>query len=177
MAVNMQTLRKPRMIIINIPIETTPENILETLTQQNSELDMIGDNIVPKFCYTTKRGTRNMVIEVNSETRKRLLHNRVKLGWTLCKVDDYLVAKRCYRCSRYNHTHKECKGEEVCPLCTENHKLKECKAVISEHKCINCITYNKHHPQTQIDTAHSSLDKKCPSLIAVLDKYKKKIDY
>ena len=28
MAVNMQTLRKPRMIIINTPIETTPENIL-----------------------------------------------------------------------------------------------------------------------------------------------------
>ena len=43
-----QTLRKPRMIIINIAIETTPENILETLTQQNSELDMVGDNIVPK---------------------------------------------------------------------------------------------------------------------------------
>ena len=177
MAVNMQTLRKPRMIVINTPIETTLENILETLTQQNPELATVADNIVPKFCYTTKRGTRNMVIEVNSETRKRLIHNRVKIGWTLCKVDDYLVAKRCYRCSRYNHTHKECKGEEVCPLCTGNHKLKDCKAAISEHKCINCITYNKHHPHTQIETAHSSLDKRCPSLIAVLDKYKKNIDY
>ena len=175
--VNMQTLRKPRMIILNTPTEITPENITEILTQQNSELATVGENIVPKFCYTTKRGTRNIVIEVNSEIRKRLLHNKVKLGWTLCKVDDYLVAKRCFRCSRYNHTHKECKGEEVCPLCTENHKLKECKAATSEHKCINCIIYNRHHPHTQIDTAHSSLDKKCPSLIAVLDKYKKNIDY
>jgi hypothetical protein len=177
LAVNMQTLRKPRMIILNTPIEITTENILETLTQQNSDLVTEGDNIIPKFGYTTKRGTRNIVIEVNSEIRKRLLHNRVKLGWTICKVEDYLVAKRCFRCSRYNHTHKECKGEEVCPLCTENHKLKECKAATSEHKCINCITYNKHHPHSQIDTAHTSLDKKCPSLIAVLDKYKKNIDY
>ena len=87
------------------------------------------------------------------------------------------MAKRCFRCSRFNHTHKECKGDEVCPLCSENHKLKECKAATSEHKCINCITYNKHHPHTQIETAHSSLDKTCPSLIAVLDKYKKNIDY
>lgn len=177
LAVSMQTLRKPRMIILNTPTEITPENILETLTQQNPEVTTEGGNIVPKFCYTTKRGTRNIVIEVNSETRKRLLHNKVKLGWTLCKVDDYLVAKRCFRCSRYNHTHKECKGEEVCPLCTGNHKLKECNAETSEHKCINCLTYNKHHLQTQIDTAHSSLDKKCPSLIAVLNKYKKNIDY
>jgi hypothetical protein len=58
-----------------------------------------------------------------------------------------------------------------------SHKLKECKAAISKHKFINCITYNKHHPRTQIYTAHSSLDKKCPSLIAVLDIYKKNIDY
>jgi hypothetical protein len=175
--VNMQKLRKPRMIILNTPTEITLENISENLTQQNSELATEGENIVPKFCYTTKKGIRNIVIEVNSGTRNILLHNRVKLGWTLCRVDDYLVAKRCFRCSRYNHTHKECKGEEVCPLGTENHKLKECKATISEHKCINCITYNKHHPHTQIDTAHSSLDKKCPSLIAVLDKYRKNIDY
>jgi hypothetical protein len=177
MTVNMQTLRKPRMIIINTPAETTTENIMESLTQQNPELDPEGDNIKPIYCFTTRRGIKNIVIEVNSENRKKLLNNKVKLGWTLCKVDDYLVAKRCYRCSKYGHVHKDCKGEEVCPLCTGNHKLKECKTPTSEHKCINCITYNKHHPHTQIESAHSSLNKRCPSLIAVLDKYKKNIEY
>jgi len=34
------------------------------------------------------------------------------------------------------------------------------------------MVYKKHHPMAQIDTSHSSLDKKCPSLIAVLEKYK-----
>jgi hypothetical protein len=62
----------PRMIILNTPTEITPENILEILTQQNSELAMAGENIIPIFCYTTKRGTRNIVTEVNSEIRKRL---------------------------------------------------------------------------------------------------------
>jgi hypothetical protein len=71
------------MIILNTPTGITPENILEILTQQNSKLATVGENIVPTFCNTTKRGTRNIVIEVNSEIRKILLHNRVKLGWTL----------------------------------------------------------------------------------------------
>jgi len=62
-------------------------------------------------------------------------------------------------------------------LCTENHKLKGCKAMNSELKFINCITYNKYHPHTQIDIAHSSLDRKCPILTAVLHKYKKNIEY
>jgi len=93
LVVNMQTLRKPRMIILNTPTEVTPENILEILTQQNPELATVGGTITPKFCYTTKRGSRNMVIEVNSDARKILLPNRVKRGWTLCKVDDYIAAK------------------------------------------------------------------------------------
>jgi len=173
----MQNLRNPRMIILNTPVDITPENVSENLIQQNPpELAMKEGSILPKLCYTTKRGTRNLVMEVNSEIRKKLLLNRVKIGWTMRRVDDYLVAKRCFRCSKYNQTYKDCKGEDECPLCTEIHKLKECKAMFSEFKCINCITYNKHHPHTQIDTAYSSLDRKCPSLTTVLDKYKN-IDY
>jgi hypothetical protein len=146
------------------------------MAQQNTISHGDGKICSEILLYNEER-SRNIVIEVTSKTRKIILHNRVKLGWTLCRVEDYLVAKRCFRCSRFNHTHKECKEEEVCPLCTENHKLKERKAAASEHKCINCLTYNKQHPHTQINTAHSSLDRKCPSLTAVLDKYRKNRNY
>jgi hypothetical protein len=114
---------------------------------------------------------------VDSRTRIKLLQTRVNMGWTVWKLDDYIVAKRCFRCSRYNHSHKECKGEENCPLYAGNHKLKECTNPTSEYKCINCMAYNKHNPTNLMDTAHSSLDKKCPSLKAVLDKYKRNTDY
>jgi hypothetical protein len=40
---------------------------------------------------------RNMVIEVDSNTRGKLMATRIKIGWTICRVDDYIVAKRCYR--------------------------------------------------------------------------------
>jgi hypothetical protein len=71
------------MIILNTSTKITPENILEFLTQQNSEVATVRKYIIPKFCYTTKKGTRSIVIKFNSEIPKRLLHKRVKLGWTL----------------------------------------------------------------------------------------------
>ena len=74
-------------------------------------------------------------------------------------------------------THGHVCSSPMWNLWTGNHMLKYCKAAISEQQCISCITYNKHHPHTQIETTHSSLDKRSPSLIAVLDKYKKNIDY
>jgi hypothetical protein len=58
----MQKLRKPRMIILNAPTEITLENLVENLTHQNTELATEREKIVPKFCYTTKRGARNTVI-------------------------------------------------------------------------------------------------------------------
>ena len=67
----MQNLRNARMIILNNPVDITPENVSGNLIQQNPELAMKEGIIVPKFCYTTKRGTRNLVIEVNSEIRKK----------------------------------------------------------------------------------------------------------
>ena len=69
--VNMQKGRNPRIIILNTPVDITPENVSEKLIQLNPELAMKEGSIVPKLCYTTKRGTRNLVIEVNSEIRKK----------------------------------------------------------------------------------------------------------
>jgi len=43
-----------------------------------------------------------------------------------------------------------------------NHSLKQGTAAPTEYKCINCMVYKKHHPTTQIDAAHTSLDKKMP---------------
>jgi hypothetical protein len=175
--VNIQKRRNPRLVLLSIPEDVTLENVEQTLAKQNPELDIKEGDITAKFCSTTKWETRNLVTEVDSGTREKLIQARIKLGWAICRVDDYIVAKRCFRCSRYNHTFRECKGEETCPLCTGSHKLRDCTATKSEYKCINCLVYNRHHQTNQIDIAHSSLDKSCPSLLAVLEKYKQNTDY
>jgi len=124
--------------------------------------------IVARFKFKTKRGLINMVSEAGSETRKKLLQTKLKIGWLICKVDDYLVAKRCFKCSRFNHRHQDCRGEETCHLCAGGHELKECKAPTDQYKCINCIIYNRLSKTEKICVNHSSMHKSCQSLQAVI---------
>ena len=81
------------MVLLGIPEDITTENIETTLAKQNPELDIKEGDIRAKFSYTTKRETKNLVIEVDSETRKKLIQTRIKLGWTICRADDYIVPK------------------------------------------------------------------------------------
>jgi hypothetical protein len=175
--VTVPKLRKPRMIIHNVPQDVTIENLQETVLAQNPELGLAVGDIEARFTFRTKRGSAKMVIEVGSETRKKLLDKKLKIGWLICNVDDYLVAKRCFKCSRFNHRHQDCRGEETCPLCAGGHKLKECMAQAEQHRCINCMTYNRYSKADKVSENHSSLDKNCPSMQAVLAKYRLNTDY
>ena len=84
---------------------------------------------------------------------------------------------RCFRCSGYNHRHTECRNEEACPICVGKHKLKDCAALRSEYKCINCERFNAHNQERKTQTKHSSLDRNCPSLQAMIAKYRQNTNY
>lgn len=169
-------LRDPRLIIYNCPIELTVENTEELIIVQNQDLRINPGDIRPKFKFDTRKGATNIVIEVGPETRKSLLENKVRVGWTILRMEDYLVAKRCFKCSRYNHRQEDCRGEETCPLCSGPHKLKECTAPSNQHKCINCTIYNIYNNKA-IPINHTSLDRNCPSLHAIIEKYKRNTNY
>jgi hypothetical protein len=170
-------LRKPRLIVYNIPDDISLSNIEDTLLTQNPDLGLTKGDIVAKFDFTAKNKNRNLVIEVEAKIRKILLQSKIKLGWYICKVEDYVVATRCFHCSRYNHRHHECKNSEACPKCSGAHRLKDCAAEPNSFKCVNCTIYNKYNPQKNICTNHSSLDKKCPSMLAILERYRRNTEY
>ena len=115
--VSIPKLWKPRMVIHNIPQDTTVENLEETILAQNPELGLVSGDIASRFQFRTKRGQVKMVTEVGPEARKKLLNEKLKLGWLICDVNDYLVAKRCFKCSRFNHRHEDCKGRRKHALC------------------------------------------------------------
>jgi len=106
--------RKPRLKIINIPEEISTDNIEDTLMAQNPEIGIGKGEIIPKFTYETKRNTRNIVIEVSARTRKKLIDNKVKIGWINCSIEDYLVATRCFRYFRFNHRMRDRNMSVMC---------------------------------------------------------------
>jgi len=55
--------------MLNIPSDITLKKS-KKLTQQNMERDLKDGKIDPKFSYTTKRGIKNLVIEIDSNNRK-----------------------------------------------------------------------------------------------------------
>ena len=116
-------------------------------------------------------------IYIHTYIRNTYIHTYLIHSFIHSFIRTYIVANRCFKCSRFNHRFRDCRGEETCPLCAGNHKLKECTATPMEYKCINCLTYNKHNQNKRICDKHSSLDKNCPSLQAVLEKYRQNTDY
>jgi hypothetical protein len=149
--------------------EDITKNIEDIILRQNPELNLQKGSIAAKFTYVTKMH-RNAVVEVGVETRKILLNKKVRLGWQICKTDDYLTATRCFKCSKFNHRTQDCRGEVTCPLCFGPHTLKECKGDPTTSKCTNYENYSRHSPTKNISVNHSALDRKCPSLHAVLEK-------
>ena len=94
---NIHKLRNPRLVILNIPEDIFPENLEDTLIAQNPELNLQKGDIKAKFKYETQKHIRNLLIKVGAQTRKGLLRNKVKLGWLICKIEDYVVATRCFK--------------------------------------------------------------------------------
>jgi len=136
----LHTPRKLKLVIYNVPEDISVQNIEETMKAQNPKLTLKTGDTNAKFLYRKRRNTQNLVIEVGPQTRKLLLETKIKLGWLISNVGDYLVANQCFNCSKYNHRHRECRGTLTCPLCTGNHSLKECTA--QNYKCINCQNFN-----------------------------------
>jgi len=176
MDIYQNKLRNPRIIIYSVPEETTADNIGATIKAQNPEIITKDETIEAKFTFKNK-GRYNIVMEVGPQTCKQILQAKLKIGWNICKAADYLVPVRCYKCSRFNHKHYECKGENTCPHCTGTHKMKECTATSNDQKCINCIVYNRHSNDGKINEDHSAMSKDCPSLQAVLKRYRENIQY
>ena len=147
------------------------------MTTQDPELNLQTGHIQATYVFETRKNTRNLVIEVLPQIRRQIIQNKLKLQWVICKVDDYMAVNRCFECSGFNHRHKDCKSEEACPLCTGKHRLKDCTASRSDYKCINCMKFKEHSKDRKFQENNTTLDRNCPSLQAMIEKYRQNTNY
>ena len=62
--INIRTLRKPRMILLNILEDFSTMNIEDSILMQNPYLNLRNGEIVAKFSYVTKKMNCNLAVEV-----------------------------------------------------------------------------------------------------------------
>ena len=103
--------------------------------------------------------------------------SKLKMAWNICHTEDYIAVTRCFKCSPYNHHVRDCRSEESCPMCAGQNKMKDFKATLHEQRCINCTTYNKYNQNKKVSEAQSALDRKCPSMKAMIEEYRQNIVY
>ncbi|PSN53931.1 hypothetical protein C0J52_02407 [Blattella germanica] len=77
---NPKKLRKPRLIIYNVPEDVELEKAKEIILNQNSELNLKEEDLIPKFTFHDKGNRKNLIVEVSPEARKIILATKLKIG-------------------------------------------------------------------------------------------------
>lgn len=160
--------RNPRIIIYDVPKDLTEEQLTEAVLSQNPDVKKTDCNeiFMPRF-RTGKRKTEtvNWVVEVSPEIRNGLLKlGRVYVGCLACKVQDFILVTRCFKCQGFGHISKHCEKELFCSSCAESgHKHDDCPNKEKPKKCINCNRRN-------IDHNHDVTDKKCSTYKIALER-------
>lgn len=85
--------------------------------------------------------------EVNPETWRNLVQRKLKIGWQICNVEDFVRSTDVLNAA--SSTTERLTAKET-KFCAGKHQLKECKATDRELKCANCITHNKHNTGVKI---------------------------
>jgi len=168
----------PRVIIFNCPDELDKNNALDIIKNQNSELFREDSKAIIKYVGHTKRKhTKFLVLEIDPATRKKLITNKIKMSWNVGHCADYVNIPRCFKCSKF-HNYRDCTDKITCPLCAGEHALKDCKAEAKDHKCINCMSHNRHTKSAnKLNIDHTALDKQCPTFKQLLNRRKENINY
>lgn len=123
--------------------------------------DSKGDDIIVYLTEADNREQRRAFVSLPAASANTLMRTqRVKIGWTRCRVRFREEIKRCYRCFAAGHMQWDCtgpdrKGTGLCIRCGEKgHKMKECKNLL---KCCLCSLDGK----TKVD--HLPGTRGCPS--------------
>ncbi|GFY77694.1 hypothetical protein TNIN_10261 [Trichonephila inaurata madagascariensis] len=99
------------------------------ISEKNSEI-VVADERIRQcrvyFTLKTFQHTGYVVIETHPMVRKSVLQQtRLRINWSACDVDDFLIINRCSNCLEYNHRADECNKPTTCFHCSGEYKGKD----------------------------------------------------
>jgi len=167
--------RNPRILIRGVPCDLTREEIIsETIALNLKGLEAPELKMVYIFSPKRDRITTNCVLEVSPDVRSRLLSDGlVCIGYSACRVTDYIRVLQCFRCLAFGHLAKNCKFPSLCGHCAGEHETKDCTKRDATPVCGNCKRWTG-----QDMLHHSALDSACcPILQRRMAERSKSINY
>lgn len=168
--------RKLKIRIFDVEKEDSEneQEFWEKIREQNGfRKDSVHGKILHK---SRKEGSQRTTIiaEVDSETHRKMLEEeKIKIGWKICTVQNYIGILRCFKCCGYYHFAKDCNKEEICGICAGRHATKGCKGEIN--KCVNCEEKVRVFKIKNLNLSHSAFDTDCPCYKRELEKQKSRI--
>ncbi|KAI8117567.1 Gag polyprotein [Lucilia cuprina] len=117
---------------------TTKEDICTALKNQLNAPAL--EESVVKHIRKAYGGTQIAKISLPDEVAQKALKlGKLKIGWSVCRVRQPIVLKRCFKCLEFGHIANSCKSSfdrsKLCRKCgEENHIAKDCT---SEAKYMN----------------------------------------
>lgn len=163
--IHREELLNPRLKIIGIEEEYSPEELTRTLCSQNNAHQ---HEIVVKHIARLKNGTYTAYVEVKPNTFAKLMSTKkVLVGWQRCPCYEDLNLNRCFKCKGYRHSAKKCNNNNTCGRCAKEHTDSECNNI--EKNCINCVRSNQRY-KSKYDTNHSVYDTDRCSTYLLLEK-------
>jgi hypothetical protein len=156
----------PTLLLNYVPNEVDDEEIKDTIIHQNN-LSHVADPILKvKFTKRSFNDARHVVVEVSPNLRRELIIlAKIKVRWSMCRMEDFVAVTRCFKCLGYGHTSKYCQSQQICSYCAENHHWKECVQQL-QTRCSNCLRANSYIQEEgkKTNVNHSVFSKDCPKL-------------
>ena len=117
---------------------TTKEELLRALKEQ-FDLSNIREDAI-RSLRAAYGSTQTAIISLPLDAARRALSvGRVKIGWTMCRLREYVRPKSCFRCLGFGHLAKDCKGVDRSKMCRrcggEGHIAKTCTI---QPRCLLC---------------------------------------
>ena len=128
---------KTKGIIHGIPLDTDILDIEKELQAQNSFVHIEKTFRLQKFdkIQNEKTDTETLIIVFSSEID---FPSQLYLGYRRLTVKEFVPHPvRCYKCQKFSHISKNCRGKQKCPVCSQNHTFDECQNRQNK-KCSNC---------------------------------------
>lgn len=173
--VEVQTLKAPRMKILNVQNDMNLDDLTEDIKNRNPAMLNGNFTLVNEFKNASKQ--RTVILEAAPEIYSAIVKNEYKLytGYQCCKVVDDINLNLCFKCGRSNHSGKNCKNETKCLKCSGDHETTNCKA--DTIKCVNCAFYNGKYNQDKCTNHHPNDTSKCEYIKFKLQKLLNTTDY